>query len=133
MWSPYALSVAIGWIHLQARSASMVGLAGCTSLGVDRGSLAPLERLEALCDQGSLELIRSGIVSLGSGATAQRGDGVVAGFGRVEERPIACLAQDAGVLGGSLGVAHADSITRVLQLASRQRVPVVSFIESGAG
>lgn len=56
---------------------------------------------------------------------------MVAGFGRVEEKPIACVAQDAGVLGGSLGVAHADSITRVLQLAGRQRVPVVSFIESG--
>ena len=93
--------------------------------------LSPLERLELLCDAGSLEVIRSGVVSPKLGARARAGDGVVGGLGRVDGRPVACYAQDVSFLGGSLGAAHADTINRVLQLAGRSRVPVVGFIESG--
>jgi acetyl-CoA carboxylase carboxyltransferase component len=96
-----------------------------------RERLTPLERLEMLCDSGSLEVIRSGVVSAKLGARAREGDGVVGGLGRVDGRPVACYAQDVSFLGGSLGAAHADTINRVLQLAGRSRVPVVGFIESG--
>ncbi len=65
------------------------------------------------------------------GARAHPGDGVVAGLGRVGDRPIACYAQDAKFLGGSLGEVQADTIDRLLQLAGRSRLPVVSVIESG--
>jgi acetyl-CoA carboxylase carboxyltransferase component len=93
--------------------------------------LSPHERLELLCDAGTFEPIRSGVVSPKFGARARAGDGVVGGLGRVDGRPVACYAQDAAFLGGSLGAAHADTIGRVLQLAGRSRVPVVGFIESG--
>lgn len=93
--------------------------------------MSPLERLEMLCDAGSLEVIRSSIVSVKLGARARAGDGVVAGLGRIDGRPVACFAQDVSFLGGSLGAAHADTIARVVQLAGRARVPIVSFIESG--
>jgi acetyl-CoA carboxylase carboxyltransferase component len=93
--------------------------------------LGPLERLELLCDSGSLEVIRSGVVSSKLGARARAGDGVIGGLGHVDGRPVACYAQDVSFLGGSLGAAHADTINRVLQLAGRSRVPVVGFIESG--
>jgi len=90
-----------------------------------------LERLECLCDSGSLEQIRSAVVSPRLGGNAQLGDGVVAGFGRVSGRRIACYAQDATFMGGSLGSAQAETIDRVLAMAARARLPVVSFIESG--
>ncbi|HXE45913.1 MAG TPA: acyl-CoA carboxylase subunit beta [Conexibacter sp.] len=93
--------------------------------------LTPPERLELLCDAGSFEPIRSGVVSPKLGARARAGDGVVGGLGRVDGRPVACYAQDVSFLGGSLGAAHADTINRVLSLAGRSRVPVVGFIESG--
>jgi acetyl-CoA carboxylase carboxyltransferase component len=93
--------------------------------------LSPLERLELLCDAGSLEPIRSAVVSTRLGARARAGDGVVGGLGHVDGRPVACYAQDVSFLGGSLGAAHADTIDRVLALAGRSRVPVVGFIESG--
>jgi acetyl-CoA carboxylase carboxyltransferase component len=93
--------------------------------------MSPLQRLEMLCDAGSLEVIRSSIVSVKLGARAREGDGVVAGLGRIDGRPVACFAQDVSFLGGSLGAAHADTIARVVQLAGRARVPIVSFIESG--
>ncbi len=64
-------------------------------------------------------------------AGARAGDGVTAAFGRVAGRPVACYAQDAGFLAGSLGAAQADTIERLLRLAGRARVPVVAFVESG--
>jgi acetyl-CoA carboxylase carboxyltransferase component len=96
---------------------------------VDR--LSPVERLEALCDPGSLTLLRSDVRSRRMGERAQAGDGVIAGSGRVDGRPVFCYAQDPSFLGGSLGEQHADSIVRVLRLAGRASVPVVGFIESG--
>lgn len=91
----------------------------------------PLERLELLCDSGSLEVIRSSVMSTRIGSPAQPGDGVVAALGRICGQPIACYAQDARFFGGSLGEAHAETIDRLLQLAGRSRLPVVSVIESG--
>ena len=93
--------------------------------------LSPLERLEALCDPGSLQVLRSGVLSARLGDRAIPGDGVVGGTGAVAGRPIACYAQDGSYLGGSLGERHADTIVRVLKTAERARIPVVAFVESG--
>ncbi len=92
--------------------------------------LQPLERLEALCDPDSLQLVRSAVVSRRMGEKIRDGDGVVGAMGRVDGRSVACFAQDPSYLGGSLGEAQADTICRVLEQAGRARVPVVGFIES---
>jgi acetyl-CoA carboxylase carboxyltransferase component len=92
---------------------------------------SPIQRLEALCDPGSLELVRTAVVSAAMGDAARGDDGVLAGAGLVEGRPVFCYAQDPSYLGGSLGEAHADSIVRVMELAERRRTPVVGFVESG--
>lgn len=92
---------------------------------------AALERLEALCDPGSLRLLRTGVTSLRLGEKAASGDGVLAGNGLVGGRPVFCYSQDSSYLGGSLGAAHADSICRVMELAERGGAPVVGFVESG--
>jgi acetyl-CoA carboxylase carboxyltransferase component len=93
--------------------------------------LTAFERLELLCDVGSLRTIRSSVSSRRMGEKARAGDGVVAGAGEIDGRPIFCYAQDATFAGGSLGEAHANSIVRVLELAGAARVPVISFVESG--
>jgi acetyl-CoA carboxylase carboxyltransferase component len=93
--------------------------------------VTPLERLELLCDPGSLHLIRSEVTSLAMGDRARSGDGVLGGSGLVDGRPVFCYAQDASFAGGSLGEAHAGTITRVLELADRGRAPVVGFVSSG--
>jgi acetyl-CoA carboxylase carboxyltransferase component len=92
---------------------------------------SPLERLEALCDPGSLQVLRSRVLSPKLGAQAVPGDGVVGATGTVAGRPIACYAQDGTYLGGSLGERHADTIVRVLEMAGRARIPIVAFVESG--
>ena len=90
--------------------------------------LGPLERLEALCDEGSLRLIRTGVERDAEKKTP--GDGVVAGAGSVDGRQVFCYAQDAAFMGGSLGEAQADTIVRVLRMAGRAGGPVVAFVES---
>lgn len=92
--------------------------------------LSPLERLEALCDPGSIEVMRSRVVSGRLGGRAVAGDGVVGATATVDGRPIACYAEDGAFFGGSLGERHADTIVRVLETAGRARIPVVGFVES---
>jgi len=102
-----------------------------TTAGVPAARLGPAERLEALCDPGSLRVLRSQVRSSRLGDRAVLGDGVVGAMATVAGRPIACYAQDASFLGGSLGERHADTIVRVLSTAQRARIPVVGFVESG--
>jgi acetyl-CoA carboxylase carboxyltransferase component len=92
--------------------------------------LTPLERLEVLCDPGSLALLRTEVRSRRMGERAEAGDGVLGASGRVDGRPVFCFAQDPSFAGGSLGEAHADTVVNVLKLAGRAQVPVVGFIES---
>ena len=92
--------------------------------------LSALERLDALCDPGSLQLIRTQVRSRRMGDKARDGDGVIGGSGSVDGRQVFCFAQDPSFAGGSLGEAHAETVVRVLQLAGRAQAPVVGFIES---
>ena len=92
--------------------------------------LSALERLEALCDEGSLQCMRSEVRSTRMGDRTSPNDGVIGATGLVGGRPVACYAQDPSYIGGSLGEVQAETICRVLRTAGRARMPVVSFIES---
>ncbi|NLT05691.1 MAG: methylmalonyl-CoA carboxyltransferase [Solirubrobacterales bacterium] len=96
--------------------------------GAPAGRLDPRARLEALCDPGSLEIVRSAVDS--RSVRAQPGDGLIAGAGTVDGRAIFCFAQDASFAGGSLGSAQADSIVRLLRMAAAANAPIVAFVES---
>ena len=102
-----------------------------TAIPETKTRLSPMERLEALCDPGSIDVVRSRVVSGRLGGRAVAGDGVIGATATVAGRPIACYAEDGSFFGGSLGERHADTIVRVLQLAGRARIPVVGFVESG--
>src|SRR4051794_27408290 len=94
-------------------------------------AMTPAERLDRLCDPGTLDLLRTTVRAGAAGVPTADGDGVLAGTAAVGGRPIACYAQDARLSGGALGSAQADTIVRLLELAGRARVPVVGFVESG--
>ena len=59
------------------------------------------------------------------------GDGMVAGFGDVDGRPVCVYAYDATVLGGSLGEVTAEKILKVQEMALRDRVPIIGINDSG--
>jgi acetyl-CoA carboxylase carboxyltransferase component len=88
-------------------------------------------RLEALCDPGSLHVIRSTILPRRESKRTRPGDGVVGASGTVGGRPVYAYAQDQSFVGGALGEAHADTIIRVMEMAERAGAPVVGFIASG--
>src|ERR1700722_896362 len=102
-----------------------------TAVATPQKRLDPLERLEALCDPGTVRVLRSFARSSRLGDRAVAGDGVVGATGMVDGRPIACYAQDGRFFGGSLGARHPGTIVRVLGMAGGGRMPVVSFVESG--
>lgn len=91
----------------------------------------PIDRLEALCDPGSLRLLRTAVRSPALGERAVDGDGVTAASGLVDGRPVLCYAEDPEFLGGSLGAQHAATIVELLRLAERGGRPVVGFVSSG--
>ena len=94
-------------------------------------TLSAAERLEALCDPGSLQVIRSTVIPRRPSRRISPGDGVVGAAGTIAGRPIYCYAQDQTFVGGSLGEAHADTIVRVMKLAGRAGAPVIGFVASG--
>ncbi|HTQ67354.1 MAG TPA: carboxyl transferase domain-containing protein [Solirubrobacteraceae bacterium] len=105
-------------------------MSGAAATAGTATSCPPVKRLELLCDEGSLQLVRSETRSRRMGIRARAGDGVIAGSGRVGGRPVLCFAQDATFAGGSLGEAHAETIVRLHELAARAKAPVVGFIDS---
>jgi acetyl-CoA carboxylase carboxyltransferase component len=60
-------------------------------------------------------------------------DGLVAGTGTVQGRPIAVLAYDYTVLAGTQGMNNHAKSDRVLDIAARQKLPLVWFMEGGGG
>jgi methylmalonyl-CoA decarboxylase subunit alpha len=94
-------------------------------------TLGARERLETLCDPGSLHVIRSTVLPRRESKRVREGDGVVGAAGSVSGRPVFCYAQDQTFAGGSLGEVHADTIVRVMQMAGRAQAPVIGFVASG--
>src|ERR1700679_3854846 len=90
----------------------------------------PLGQLQMLCDPGTFRPLRSGVSSTRLGERATPGDGVAAGAGEVDGRPVFCYAQDPAFLGGSLGEVHADTIVRTMRMAGDAGAPVVGFVRS---
>ena len=114
-----------------ARDRSQNGRHAAAVVVEEPRTLTPHERLEALCDPGSLHVIRSTVLPRRESKRMQAGDGVVGAAGTIAGRPVYCYAQDQSFAGGSLGEAHAETIVRVMQLAGRAGAPVIGFVASG--
>lgn len=100
-----------------------------------RGKKTARERIAALLDEGSfVELdafVRHRSTAFGLGSKRIPGDGVVVGYGTVEGRQVCVYSQDFTVFGGSLGEAHGQKITKVMDLALRTGVPLVGILDGG--
>ena len=69
--------------------------------------------------------------SLGMDEKDVPGEGVVVGYGTINERLVYVFAQDFTVMGGSLGEAHAQKIETVMDLAMKNGAPVIGLNDSG--
>ncbi len=58
-------------------------------------------------------------------------DGVVTGTGKISGHPVCVYAQDFTVAGGSLGLAHARKITKIMDHAMKLGIPLIGINDSG--
>src|SRR5207248_7140280 len=101
----------------------------------EAGKLTARERVDLLFDPGSFEeldkLVTHRCRDFGLGDDVVPGDGVIAGHGRVDGRPVYAFAQDFTVFGGSLSETNAAKIVKVMDLAMKMGAPIVGLNDSG--
>lgn len=101
----------------------------------DKGKLTARERITLLVDEGSFEEIDMFVKHRSSdfGLEEQKflGDGVITGFARINDRPIAVFSQDFTIFGGSLSEAHAEKIVKIMDMAMKIGIPVIGLNDSG--
>lgn len=100
-----------------------------------KGKLTARERLALLFDEGTFNEIMTFATTkateFGLDKLKTYGDGVVAGWGKVDGRIVFAYAQDFTQIGGTLGETHASKIGRVYELALKVGAPVVGINDSG--
>lgn len=99
------------------------------------GKLTARERLELLLDPGSFveidALVTHRCQDFGIENQKIPGDGVVCGYGTVENRLIYVFAQDFTIFGGSMSETNARKICKIMDLAVENGAPVVGLNDSG--
>src|SRR6201747_1248818 len=100
-----------------------------------RGKLTARERVELLLDKGSFEefdmFVEHRNSDFGMEKTKIPGDGVVTGWGTVNGRTVFIFAKDFTVFGGSLSETHAQKITKIQDMALRNRAPIIGLFDAG--
>ncbi len=101
----------------------------------DEGKYSARERLEILLDPGTfveLDKLKTHRCSdFGMASKKIPGDGVITGYGRIDNRQVFVFAQDFTVFGGSLSGAHAEKICKIMDLAMDNGAPVIGLNDSG--
>src|SRR5437588_460745 len=99
------------------------------------GKLTARERVSLLLDRDSFEEVDKFVTHrcLDFGMQEQQypGDGVVAGYGRIDGRLVYVFAQDFTVFGGSLSETNAQKICKIMDLAMKMGAPVIGLNDSG--
>lgn len=97
------------------------------------GRLDARARVGRLLDADTFVELGTLVGSVGRGVTPPApADGLVAGHGLVEGRPVLVAAEDFTVMGGSIGHGTTAKRQRLADLARQERVPLVMLLE-GAG
>ncbi|MFH2201861.1 MAG: acyl-CoA carboxylase subunit beta [Elusimicrobiota bacterium] len=100
-----------------------------------KGKLTARERILYLLDEDSFQetdlLIKTRSHDYNLQDKDIPGDGCITGFGRIGGRGVCVFSQDFTILGGSLGLAHAKKICKIMDLAYDNRVPLVGLLDSG--
>lgn len=100
-----------------------------------RGKLTARERINLLLDPNSFIEIDTFVehrsTNFGMDKKVSPSDGVVTGYGTIDNRLVFVYAQDFTVLGGSLGEMHAQKISKIQDMALKMGVPIIGINDSG--
>ena len=101
----------------------------------DKGKLTARERIDLLLDEGSFTEVDALTTHHYHEFDMQKkkffGDGVVGGYGTINERKVFVFAYDFTVLGGTLSLMGAKKITKLMAHAIRNGCPVIGIMDSG--
>lgn len=122
---------------LEARNRKALEGGGATLIKKqhDGGKLTARERLDCLLDSGSfVEVDRFKVHRCTDFDMAEKkipGDGVVTGWGTIHERRVFVFAQDFTAFGGSLSLAQAEKICKIMKFALKAGAPIIGLCDSG--
>ncbi len=99
------------------------------------GKLTARERIDLLLDKGTFveldRFVTHRCYDFGMEKRKFWGDGVVTGYGKIEGRLVYVFSQDFTVFGGALGMAFAEKICKIMDLAMKTGAPVIGLNDSG--
>ncbi len=99
------------------------------------GKLTARERIDLLLDEGSFvevdRFVTHNCTDFGMAAKKFYGDGVITGYGKIAGRLVYVFSQDFTIFGGALGMAFAQKICKVMDLAMKVGAPIIGLNDSG--
>src|SRR5262249_15169 len=117
------------------RAAELGGGADRLQRQKSEGKMTARERIALLLDKDSFQevdkFVKHRSLDFGIGNQQYLGDGVVAGYGRIDGRLVYVFAQDFTVFGGSLSETNAQKICKIMDLAMKMGAPVFGLNDSG--
>lgn len=100
-----------------------------------KGKLTAFDRINSIFDQGTFTEIDPFVThecsDFGMDKKKILGDGVVTGYGMIDDRLMYVFSHDFTTFGGSLGLAFSRKICKIMDLALKQGVPVIGINDSG--
>lgn len=97
----------------------------------EKGKQTARERIDYLLDVGTFVELNPFMEHRNTDLGDAPGEGVVTGYGKINDRPVYLFAQDFTVFGGALGEMHAKKIANVMDLAAKSSVPFIGLNDSG--
>ncbi len=99
------------------------------------GKMTARERINALLDEDSFFefdlFVKHAGKDFGMDKKDLPADGVITGSGTILGYPVCIYAQDFTVAGGSLGLAHARKITKIMDHSIKMGIPLIGINDSG--
>ena len=100
-----------------------------------KGKLTAGERLEVLLDKGSFTELNADMELTSTNFDLQQkkvpGDGVITGYGKINNKPVCVFAQDFIFMGGSMGEMHNKKIASIQEHALKIGCPIIGLFDSG--
>jgi propionyl-CoA carboxylase beta chain len=100
-----------------------------------KGKMTARERIDYLLDKDSFQELDKFVVhrchDFGMGKKKIPGDGVVTGYGLINNRKVFLFSQDFTVFGGSLSGPFGEKVCKVMDLALKNGSPIIGLNDSG--
>ena len=96
-------------------------------------TMSAKDRIASLVDENSFVELGARITKRSTDFNMQEksvpADGVITGYGLIQNNPVYVYSQDASALNGTIGEMHAKKIAHIYELAMKTGVPVIGLID----